>query len=218
MDIKGCNYYIFPSPAKGKKYSARFDPESPFFQSFFGIYVVPPLEDGPVPLDVVPILGERDNTSWIHFMGAKHLSSSVLSNTSTCIEKNEGRCVKWKLVTRYSMPLDVGPDNPEGGGDDPSPAFADLPDLWRVPRELWKDHVNGYQEAIQDPVIQYVWYENDILFVNFLISYCYRDRNGNYIDGWNSHPVLQNSLNHMANTLKIINRKEKFGCEKYVPK
>lgn len=214
MDIKGCNYYVFPSPHSGETHSAHFDPASPFFQAFFGIYVVSPLPSGPVPLDAVPILGERDNSGWIRLMGGGERRSELLSNTIECLEKMDGKCIKWKFTTRYSMPLDVGPCNP-GNPEPDCPRVKTswtIPPLWKPPRHIWEPHVEGYDAAIQSPVIQYVWYENDYLFVNFLIGSEYRDRSGNTISTWKNGNLLAGCLHSMAVSMRIAFRKGPFGC------
>lgn len=211
MDIQGCNYYVFPAPLPGERHSAHFDPQTPFFQSFFGFYLAHPLPTGPVPLEVVPILGERDNTGWLRLMGEKEKVSKILSNSITCIEKRDGQCVKWKFLTRYSMPLDVGPCNP-GREKDCPPPDSEIPDLWKAPGRIWEPFVNGYEDAIQSPVIQYVWYEDSYLIINFLIGNEYRDRFGNSISTWDKHPELHKGLESMAASARILRRKEDFRC------
>jgi hypothetical protein len=69
QDLRGTSYLLFPAPTEGSTYSAHFDPTSPYFHAFFGVYVLPPVEGQRLPPDIFAELGNRDNLGWLKMMG-----------------------------------------------------------------------------------------------------------------------------------------------------
>ncbi|MGH7633865.1 MAG: hypothetical protein ACRENC_09065, partial [Gemmatimonadaceae bacterium] len=67
VHVRGVNYFAYGGPATPHAFAARSDPDSPFYQAWFGVYVTA----GPAAAraDVPMRLGALDQRSWLGAMG-----------------------------------------------------------------------------------------------------------------------------------------------------
>lgn len=174
----GKNYYLFTKPAGGAAHSRRFDPQSPYFQSWIGIYTVKDkngkvygMEDGALDRDAVIKLGIGDQTGWLRDF-ARISSPRVLIDETvpvTCEDATIDGEPGWKLTCRLLTQADVGEDNLQAG----------VPDLLTVPASCWESGVESYQEIMVD-IVFYVWHspENGELNMLYLTGAEFTDLDG----------------------------------------
>ncbi len=160
INATGQNYYFFPKPAKGHKYSERFNPQSNYFQSWFGMYTIEDADHSTYALvgsDLDPQaifdLAIADQKGWLRSFGLSQplvfLDPSVPVNvTSIQIDGQPG----WKITGRVHTNVDVGMNNPQA-----DLLQASLSSLLKAPSTAWQGHVASYGLADLD-VVCYVWY------------------------------------------------------------
>lgn len=157
--LKGCNYFVTGAPETGKSYSSRFAAKSPYYEAWFGAYIIPPVQGEPVPVSKVPELGVADGQAWLYTFGDPRWEDVGQRTTeTTCIEPRgikpeDPNCKKWRIDAVLYLHVDTGSDNP--------PPPEDFPALWTVPAEAWNSTVKSYQDAVMIPIQNTVWYLKD---------------------------------------------------------
>lgn len=174
----GTNYYLFPKPVEGTDHSCRFDPLSPYFQSWIGLYTVRDRDDvtygidgGVLDQEAVIKLGIADQTGWLKDFARIPDPRVILDGSVpvTCEETTIDGEPGWRLTCRLLTQADVGEDNLQDG----------LPALLTVPANCWSSRVSSYQEIMTN-IVFYVWYsaENRELNMLYLTGSEYLDLQG----------------------------------------
>lgn len=156
-DVRGSSYWIMPAPSAGQQFSARFDPASPLFQTWFGMYVLAPDEHGrrrPPSLELIEQLGIRDNEAWHDFMGAP--SGTWEARDRIVASRDEdGPDAAWLVEHFATGTVDVGADNPQ----------ESRPPIVMVTHG-WQDHVQSFQSRLEFSN-HFVYYVGDCLVVHY---------------------------------------------------
>ncbi|HKV50294.1 MAG TPA: hypothetical protein VJO52_03760 [Gemmatimonadaceae bacterium] len=67
LSMRGTNFYAYGGPVAPRTFASRSDPASPFYQAWFGVYVI---ADSAAARPDVPLqLGALDQRSWLGAMG-----------------------------------------------------------------------------------------------------------------------------------------------------
>jgi hypothetical protein len=155
IDAQGQNYYFFPRPTQGHKHSERFNPQSDYFQAWFGIYTIEntndtiyALSDDGIDAQAIIELAIADQRAWLRTLGlsqpSAELDDSVPLNVSQIeIDGRSG----WKIAGTLNTNADVGLNNPRSG----------LPALLIAPSAAWQENIESYGFVKQEAVF-YVWY------------------------------------------------------------
>ncbi|MBO3462885.1 hypothetical protein G7B40_001225 [Aetokthonos hydrillicola Thurmond2011] len=199
QDYKGSSYLLFPTPNPGATYSAHFDPTSPYFHAFFGLYIIPPVNGERVLPEVFSEFGNRDNLGWLRKMGDPFpFSVPVQPKFLECVETDElGQGKKWSFITSYKLHASLGDNSPQQG----------LPEILVVPKStnsFWKQFIDSYQDIVMT-TRGFIWYEGDYLIMNFFNGIEFYDRNFRKIDTYNDYPEFREQMLRMAANVKIIN-------------
>ena len=141
IDATGQNYYFLPKPAQGHRYSERFNPQSDYFQSWFGVYTIEDTNgktyalsgDGINPQAILD-LAIADQKGWLRSFGSSEplvaVDTSIPVNvTEVQIDGSSG----WKITGRLNSNVDVGTDNPRWG----------MPSLLKAPSKAWQGLVES---------------------------------------------------------------------------
>lgn len=196
----GKNYYLFPKPAGDAAYSRRFDPQSPYFQSWIGIYTVKDKDDkaygidnGILDQDAVIKLGIADQTGWLRDFARISAPRILIDDTVpvTCEDTTFDGEPAWKLTCRLLTQADVGDTNYQAG----------VSDLLIVPASCWESSVESFQE-INVNIVFYVWHspENGELNMLYLTGAEYTDLDGvphDYL------PVILPELEEIAKNVTV---------------
>lgn len=200
MNVKGENYYYLPAPIEGKTFSQRFDPTSPYFQSWFGIYVVKDNEskrfafaDGRLDGNALFQLAVADQRAWLRNVAG--LDTPVVAvDTSfpiAVVKVSVAGQDAWKLTGRVRSNVDVGEKNVRVG----------RPDVLLIPSISWSEYIGSYASVTLD-VVAYVLYNSDKK-ETYVIYY-----NGiDFIDKKGQHhrtlPDIQAEMEPMMSTLTL---------------
>ncbi len=198
IDRQGFNYYFLPKAVAPNTCSERFNPVSKYFQSWFGAYTVVDNQDGVYAvvnndLLVVDIirLAIADQRAWLkNFAGMSTpyvaLDSSVeTTKEDVTIDGSKG----WKITGRLVSNADVGENN-----------LTVVPEIVRIDKLLWENHVDSYQQIYLD-VVAYVWYapENGELNVAYFNGVEFTDKNGvKHVTLSNIKPELENMAKNVT--------------------
>jgi hypothetical protein len=156
LNAKGQNYYFFAKPTQSRTYSDRFNPESNYFQAWFGAYTIEDMNNTTYALlnnslDAKAILqiAVADQIAWLKsFAGLSQpkvsIDTTVALNISQIqIDSRSG----WKITGRLNSNVDVGVNNPT----------TNYPSLLIIPTIAWQGLVGSYSN-IKLEVVSYVWY------------------------------------------------------------
>ena len=199
INATGQNYYFFPKPAKGHRYSERFNPQSDYFQSWFGAYTIEDTNDKTYALSGDSIdpqaildLAIADQKGWLRSFGLPEplvaVDTSIPVNvTEIQIDGGSG----WKITGKINANVDVGADNP----------WWVLPALLSAPTRAWHGLVESYGSASLD-VVSYVWYtpENKELNVVYYNGIEFNDL------GHSHHrtlPLIETELDAMVQSVTV---------------
>ena len=194
--VEGTNFMLLPAAQEPGGCSARFDPCSPFFQSYVGAYVFAPVQGERVPVDLYPVLMPFDYRAWARRFGDPAPHCEVDSRIHRIgVEK-------WSYEGRAACHCDIGPNNPQQG----------VPPLMTVPRQAatpgaahWSDVVNGYDERLEF-VRGYIWYEGPYLVCSYLAGTRFTDRAGRTIDTHARYPHMLRGQEEMVASIQILDR------------
>ena len=192
QNVDGCNYFVFPQAVAGAKYSRHFDPTSPYFEAFFGVYVVAPLNGKALPLDMAFAgeLGVRDNQAWLYFMGDPNFGDVTM------------KVVEKAGVVLYEWHVDTGDKNPT----------KKIPPLWKVPKSAWNKSVNSYQDALQVPTNFLIWQSGDYLIVNFAIASEFTNKQGATINTYKQYQEVRDGFAAMTASIQIVDDGGSYRC------
>ena len=156
INAKGQNYYFFAKPTGSRTYSDRFNPQSNYFQTWFGAYTIEDqnnatyaLSNNVIDAKAIIQLAVADQTAWLLSFGGNSepsvsIDTSVDINISRIqIDVRSG----WKITGRLNSNVDVGVNNSQSG----------YPPLLIVPDSAWRGFLGSYEHVKLD-VVSYVWY------------------------------------------------------------
>jgi len=180
--VEGTEFVLLPAAQEPGGYSAHFDPSSPFFQCFLGVYVFAPMEGERVPVNLYSTLTHFDYLAWGRRLGDPAPRGDVE------LEIHRIGVDKWAYDGTVACHLDVGPNNPQQG----VPPFLTVPRQPTAPGAAhWSDAFNGYDERT-DLVRGRMWYEGPYLVCSYFTWPRITDRAGRTIDTQTRYPhVLQ---------------------------
>ena len=178
INAKGQNYYFFARPTQSRTYSDRFNPESKYFQAWFGAYTIEDMNSttyaiskNSVDAKAILKVAVADQIAWLQsFAGLAQptvsIDTSVAINVSQIqIDSRSG----WKITGRLNSNVDVGFHNPT----------SNYPPLLIIPTSAWLGFVESYVNIKLD-VVSYVWYapENKELNIVYYNGVDFTDANG----------------------------------------
>jgi len=185
--LRATSYLLVPQIGRWEC-SDRFNPQSPFFQCFFGVYAITKT-DGTAPRpEVFADLGLADNRAWLRKMGDP---GPMAETESIDYDRQPNRW--WKVTARVRIHMDVGPGNPSSG----------LPPELVVPEEAWLGRVSPYQERI-DLLEAIVWTQGRYLFAAWYTGAEFYDASGwRRINTFEAHPDVREGQELMARSVVI---------------
>ncbi|MGG7568917.1 hypothetical protein [Streptomyces sirii] len=196
LSVRGTSFFLLPSPPVPGACSRRFDPCGPYFQSVFGVYVIPPLDGTQVPVGILPELVRRDYVAWLRRFGDPEPWAKV--PVARLAPEGTGRR---RLYLEISCHLDTGQGNPQTG----------LPVLITVPRQAssgsphWSNTVHGY-DVHTDVAHGYVWYESGHLIYCWFVGTRFTSRHGDMVDTYARFPQLLREQEDMAASVRVLDR------------
>lgn len=153
---KGQNYYFFPKPTQSRAYSDRFNPQSSYFQAWFGAYTIKDsnnttyaLSNNSINAQAILQLSIADQKAWlISYAGLSNPSVSIDTSVALNISQTQidGRS-GWKITGQLNSNIDVGVNNPQ------SNYSSEL----IIPSSAWQGLVGSYAVVKLD-IVTYVWY------------------------------------------------------------
>jgi hypothetical protein len=193
VDVEGSSYLLFPEAAAGQLYSAHFNPDSPYFYSFFGTYAIAPQGGKRLPPEIFAELGNRDNLAWLSTMGDPHPFSAV--TTPTILLPEPGEVDRWSFVATYAIHSGLGLNNPR----------SELPELLLPPESgVWSNTIDSYQNMVMHCQGK-IWYEGDYLIMSFFTGAEYFRRSGKRFNTFHQFPAFYQQQVRMLDAVKIIN-------------
>lgn len=155
-DVPGTSHLVLPAPGPGRARSAHFDPASPSYQAFFGVYVLPPWEGRPVPPALFDALGNRDNLGWLARMGDPAPRSTTLGPSRTAVVAGGSRV---RFSRRCRTHADLGGANPTSGlpalvlpdGSEDERAVPPLPRRHVVARGVGVARARASRDRVVEP-------------------------------------------------------------------
>jgi hypothetical protein len=199
ISATGQNYYFFPKPAKGHKYSERFNPQSNYFQSWFGVYTIEDannityaLSDNGIDPQAILALAIADQKGWLESFGLSQPIVAVDTSVPVNVSENQTDASSgWKITGRIHTNIDVGVDNPRLG----------VPSLLKAPSTAWQGLVESYGSANLD-VVFYVWYApaNKELNVVYYTGVEFDDINNTH---HRTLPLISEELDSMALSVTV---------------
>jgi hypothetical protein len=202
ISAKGQNYYFIAKPTQSRSYSDRFNPESNYFQAWFGAYTIEDLDNttyalANYSLDAKAIfqISIADQIAWLQsFAGLSlptvSIDTSVALNISQIqIDSRPG----WKVTGRLISNVDVGVNNPT----------SNYPSLFIIPTKAWQGLVESYAN-IKLVVVSYVWYapENKELNIVYYNGVDFIDSNGVHHSTLNEISAELDSMAYSVTVLK----------------
>ncbi len=204
-DYLGTNYVLFPTPTAGRPWTAHFEPTSPYFHAFFGVYILPPVDGERVPPEVFGELGSRDNVAWSRSMGDPEPASRWEGPAPLEAFEHDaaGHCTKWRFTITYRMHADLGTNNPRSG----------LPEVLRAPPvgSGWEREIRPYL-PMRLTSRGFLWYEGDYLVINYFNGIEFEDLRGRRVDTYEDWPEFRAELLRMAAGVRIFNDGSGFSC------
>jgi hypothetical protein len=200
-DLDGISYFLMPAPTPGSNYSAHYDPDSPYFFSFFGLYVIPPVNGERVSPRMFAELGNRDNLAWLRSMGDPNPTSQPIMPllTELTADVAEGE-QKWSFLANYAMHGDLGTANPQ----------ENFPEVLMPPDPaIWRSQIASYQNVTMI-CRGFLWYEGDYLVMNFFNGVEFTNQAGQRINTYENHPEFREQLQRMAAGIRIMNDGRSF--------
>ncbi|RPI00979.1 MAG: hypothetical protein EHM64_16410 [Ignavibacteriae bacterium] len=153
---KGQNYYFLSNPTQARTYSDRFNPQSNYFQSWFGAYTIEDannttyaLSNNSINAQAILQLSIADQKAWlISFAGMSNPSVSIDTSVAVNVSQVQvdGRS-GWKITGSLISNVDVGANNPQ----------SNRPPLLLIPPSAWQGIVGSYA-MVKLEVVSYVWY------------------------------------------------------------
>jgi hypothetical protein len=198
-DLQGISYLLMPAPAAHVSYSAHFDPDSPYFFSFFGLYVIPPVQGRRVTPEIFAELGNRDNLAWLKSMGdPQPYSQPIVPLLAELNQPAEATSPKWSFLVNYQLHSGLGSQNPRAN-------FPEvlLPPIGTLPNS-WGEKVDSYQDVVMT-CRGFLWYEGDYLVINFFNGVEFTNKSGKTINTYNDYPEFREQLLRMADGIRILN-------------
>ncbi|HNY23068.1 MAG TPA: hypothetical protein PKO22_13060 [Treponemataceae bacterium] len=201
LDLEGSNTYFLPNATGTSKSSARFDPESKYFQAWIGVYAVPESSDPRYGIDGTVIdadqivkLAIADQKAWLAAYGAESPTVRALG-TPTVEPVTVAGKAGWKITVSLESNVDVGDGN--GSLSETNPLA--VPD-----RALWASTVASYQMATLK-CVSYAWRDKDhaALYVFYCNGISFTDNNGGAHDTFAS---IESEFATMARTLAFLPR------------
>lgn len=178
INAKGQNYYFFAKPTQSRNYSDRFNPESKYFQAWFGAYTIEDmnnttyaLSNNSLDAEAIFQIAIADQIAWLQsFAGLAQPTVSIdtsakLKVSQIQIDSRSG----WKITGGFNSNVDVGINNPT----------SNYPSLLIIPTIAWQGFLESYAN-IKLEVVSYVWYapENKELNVVYYNGVDFIDSNG----------------------------------------
>lgn len=137
IDWDGYNYYFVTNAQPPYKCSERFNPNSDYFQSWFGMYTVSDKADEKYVLEMGELdelkiikLAIADQKAWLKSFAGLDIPN-VYIDTNINITKEEIKIDSqdgWKISGRLVSNVDVGNNNE-----------TDVPDLFNIPKSIWEE-------------------------------------------------------------------------------
>lgn len=203
LNCKGSSYFLIPSPSPNMTCSARLTPTSGYYQAFFGVYILPPVDGERIPLTVLGEVGGRDNWGWLSYVGdPMPLSETLESVIEPIAFDTEGNPVKWAAASTYQMHSDLGDRYPRN----------ELPELICPARsEAWKEFVDSYHPLTLTSAGT-VWYHHDYLIMNYANFVEFHDKHGRLVNTYHDSPHFPEEIARMLNGLQIFDDRKGFSC------
>ncbi|GAB3167922.1 hypothetical protein [Telluribacter humicola] len=202
-NLRGTGYLLLPAAAPGAAapggtYSAHFDPGSPYFQAFFGLYVVAPHQGRRVSPEVFVQLGDRDNLAWGKFMGDPSPFSQAEGPVNLQCQETDSAdaSIRWTCTMTCRIHADLGYQNPQQG----------LMPILSVPASAataWESQVFSYQEMLATYEV-HLWYEGDYLIIGYYNGVSFEKKSGQTVNTLSDYPAFRAQLERMAAGLKIV--------------
>lgn len=195
IGAKGMNYFFFPLPAPSHTYSERFNPQSRYFQCWFGAYTVEDsnnatygLSGDSIDASAIVQLSLADQKAWLQSFAGLSQPSAVIDTTvpvQVAAASVDGRS-GWKITARLNSNADVGANNPQ----------SNYPSILLIPSSAWQGLVASYT-PVKLEVVSYVWYapENRELNIVYYNGVMFDDSLGVH---HRTLPQLSSELDSMA--------------------
>jgi hypothetical protein len=198
-DFQGISYFLMPEGTADSLYSSHYDPSSPYFFSFFGLYVIPPIAGRRVLPELCTELGNRDNLAWLTSMGDPHPNSQPKATRLVEIaSRPDSDSPQWQFTCNYQLHGDLGWNNPR----------QNFPQVLLPPgaevEPSWVEHVDAYQ-AVTMICRGFLWYEGDYLIMNYFNGVEYTNTQGQKINTYEDYPEFQAQLHRMADRVRVMN-------------
>jgi hypothetical protein len=196
---RGENYYFLPKPVRGRNYSERFNPQSNYFRSWFGVYTIEDTNNTPFAFSndtlderIVFDIAIADQKAWLRSLGLSQplVAIDISENINVSPIQITGH-PGWKITGKLNSNVDVGANNPRSLF--PSPPIA--------PSTAWKGLIESYGIANQE-VVFYVWYfsERKELIVIYYTGIEFCDLHNKY---HRTLPFISAELDAMARSVTI---------------
>ncbi|MHB1688766.1 MAG: hypothetical protein ACYCVH_15540 [Ignavibacteriaceae bacterium] len=176
INREGFSYYFLPKAKAPDTCSERFNPDSKYFQAWFGIYTVSDNSKGVYAIknnklnamDIIK-LGIADQKVWLNNFARLDTPKVYLDTSYNIKVKNViiDQVNGWEISARIISNTDVGVNN-----------IQNLQGIYKVDKSVWKDVINSYQMVGLDAYL-YVWYspENKKLNVAYFNGAEFIDKN-----------------------------------------
>jgi hypothetical protein len=196
-DCMGANYYLVPAPLPGAVWSAHYEPTSPYFQSLFGVYILPPVGGRRVPKELIPELGRLDFVGWLRRFGDR----APLVRTERVAWTGAPPGPRWRCRIEWRGKINLGSGNAQLGHPlmDPPPASR------------WSALVGDYQE-VTTPTDSLLWYHRDYLVAVYANGVVFTDRTGRAVDTLEQFPAFRAGLERMLDAVRIIDDGSPFSA------
>lgn len=197
---RGQNYYFFPKPTQAQTYFDRFNPQSDYFQAWFGAYTVEDsnnttyaLSNNTIDTRAIIQLSIADQKAWlISFAGLPQPTVSIDTSVALNVEQThiDGRS-GWRITGRIITNVDVGVNNPQ----------FNYSTFLIVPSTAWQGLIGSYA-TIKLDVVSYVWYapENRELNVIYYNGVDFNDLMGTH---HRTLPQIATELDSMALSVTV---------------
>jgi hypothetical protein len=134
IEAMGMNYYYLPKAVKGNSYSERFNPQSKYYQAWFGIYIIEMIND----MDIEKIITVNpqyvlniaiaDQNAWLRSMGYPETAATgVITDTQNITNR-------WKMTGWMKTNADTGENN----------STSEMPRFFHPPNIVWKESITSY--------------------------------------------------------------------------
>lgn len=186
--LSAISYLLVPAAPRGGC-SSRFDPDNPFFQTFFGVYVIAQDNLQPPDVEIFAEIGNRDNRAWLRRMGDPRPFSTT-SGLPAYETMFDGRV---RVRADVHVHADIGPGNPAEG----------MPPELTVPPGLWRHALKGYEDRL-DTLHAVAWWHERYLVVTWYTGARLTDRRGQSLDTHARYPWIRSGQEAMIRSVRII--------------